>query len=154
MPKNKATPPVVQRGPGHPAHAPTKVDRDTVSLMVAGGIAQDDIAAARGISTNTLRKHYLTELTTGATALNTIVIIELVKRIKAGDLAAIKWWTQSRMGWSERITVDDGKLADTPMRVIVEFVGDAAPPRLEHAARSTGSRLSDEVRRNVVELVG
>ena len=97
--------------------------------MVAGGIAQVDIARARGISAVTLRKHYRAELTNGMTALNTVVIIELVKRIKAGEFPAIKWWTQSRMGWTERIVVDDGKPADIPMRVIVELVGEAAAPR-------------------------
>jgi hypothetical protein len=33
------------------------VDRDTVSVMAAGGIAQVDIARARGISPVTMRKH-------------------------------------------------------------------------------------------------
>ena len=33
------------------------------------------------------------------------------------------------MGWSERIVVNDGKPADTPMRIVVEFVGEAAPPQ-------------------------
>src|SRR5580693_9394179 len=95
--------------------------------MVAGGIAQADIARARGISAVTLRKHYRAGLSAGAASLNTMVLIEHVKRIKAGDFQAIKWWQQARMGWSERIVVDDGKPADTPMRVIVEFVGEAAP---------------------------
>jgi hypothetical protein len=33
------------------------------------------------------------------------------------------------MGWSERIVVNNGKPADTPVRVLVEFVGEAAAPR-------------------------
>jgi hypothetical protein len=144
--------PVISQTPREPApHEPTKVDRDTVSVMVAGGIAQADIARARGISMVTLRKHYRAELTNGMTALNTIVLIELVKRIKAGEFPAMKWWTQARMGWSERVVVDDGKPADTPMRVIVEFVGDAAAPRVDQSAPRIGSRLADTAR---VQLVG
>jgi hypothetical protein len=127
------------------------VDCDTVSAMVAGVIAQVDIARARGISAVTLRKHYRAELTNGMTALNTIVLIELVKRIKAGEFPAMKWWTQSRMGWSERVVVDDGKPADTPMRIIVEFVDEAAPSRVKQSAPRSGSRLSDTAR---VQLVG
>jgi hypothetical protein len=115
--------------------------------MVAGGIAQNDIARARGISAVTLRKHYKQELAAGTTALNTIVLIEHIRRIKAGDFQAIKWWQQARMGWSERIVVDDGKPADTPMRVIVELVGEAAPSRVEQSAPRTGSRLSDTAAR-------
>jgi hypothetical protein len=42
------------------------------------------------------------------------VLIEHVKRIKAGDFHAIRWWQQARVGWLERVVVDDGKPADTP----------------------------------------
>lgn len=145
--------PPKRSGPGQPPHQPTTRDRDTVSLMAAGGIAQVDIARARGISIRTLQKHYKTELATGATALNTVVILEHVKRIKAGDFHAIKWWEQSRMGWREHIVVDDGKPADTPMRVIVEFVGEAGAPRVDQSAPRSGSRLADDIRKNV-QLVG
>jgi hypothetical protein len=141
------------RTAGQPPHDPTKVDRDTVSVMVAGGIAQVDIARARSISVGTLRKHYRQELATGATVLNTIAITEHVKQIRAGNFHAIKWWQQARMGWTERIVVDDGKPADTPMRVVVEFVGEAATPRVDQSAPRTGSRLPDEIRKNV-QLVG
>ena len=34
------------------------------------------------------------------TALNTIVIIAHIERIKVGEFQAIKCWEQSRMGWS------------------------------------------------------
>lgn len=68
-------------------------------------------------------------------------------------MAAAKFWCESRMGWSERITVDDGKLANTPMRVIIELVGDAAPPQVEQSAPKTASRYSDDMRKNV-QLVG
>ena len=98
-------------------------------VMVAGGIAQADIARARGISAVTLRKHYRAELTNGMTALNTIVNIAHIERITAGEFQAIKCWEQSTMGWSERIVVNNGKPADTPVRVPVEFVGEAAAPR-------------------------
>ena len=131
MPTRKplaAAPSPAKRPANRPPHQPTAVDRDTVFTMVAGGIAQVDIARARGISAVTLRKHYRAELTNGMTALNTIVLIEHVKRIKLGDMMAIRWWQQARMGWSERIVVDDGKPADIPMRIIVEFVGEAAAP--------------------------
>jgi hypothetical protein len=97
-PKPQALAPApVKRPPSRPPHEPTKVDRDTVSLMVAGGIAQNDIARARGISAVTLRKYYKEELATGTTALSTIVLIQHIKLIRAGDFHAIKWWQQARM---------------------------------------------------------
>jgi len=150
----KATPPAPppKRPPGPPTHVPTAADRQTVSIMAAGGIAQEDIARARGLSPKTLRKHYRHELQTGATTLNTVAIIEHVKKIRAGDFQAIKWWQQARMGWSEHIVVED-KPSDTPMRVIVELVGEAAQPRAETSAPRAGSRLPDDVRSSV-KLVG
>lgn len=149
-----ATAPLIKRPANRPPHEPTEVDRRSVSVMVAGGIAQADIASARGISVGTLRKYYRQEIRNSTTALNTIVLIEHVKLIRAGNFQAIRWWEQARMGWSERIVVDDGKPADTPMRVIVEFVGDAAPPRIEQSTPRPGSRLTDDIRKNVVQLIG
>lgn len=143
-----------REGEGRPGHAPSDVDRKTVEIMVAGGIVQADIARARDISENTLLKHYRAELDSGMTALNTKVLLAFIKRIEEGDFQAIKWWTQTRMGWSERVVVDDGKPANTPMRVIVEFVGAPGPPLIEQSAPWSGPQLlSDEVRRNV-HLVG
>jgi hypothetical protein len=155
MPKSDAPPPV-KRGPGKPPHEPSQVDRDTVSAMAAGGISQEDIARVRGISRNTLLKHYRHELDTGAAALNTVVIIELVKRIKAGDFAAIRWWTQSRMGWSEKVTIDDPR-RDQALRVVVEFMGKAeAPPVLDDDARlrGMGSVTGVRVPGSLVQLKG
>ena len=96
---------------GQPAHAPTKLDRDTVKVMVAGGITQADIARSRGISLPTLRKHYRAELDNGATELNTMVIVEHVKLIKNGDFAAISGGNKS--GWDgmgARATIPAGSL--------------------------------------------
>ncbi|MFL5253333.1 MAG: hypothetical protein ACJ8AI_10640 [Rhodopila sp.] len=126
MPKTARTSSTPRRPAHRPPHVPTKADRDTAAVMVAGGIAQADIARARGISEPTLRKHYREELDSGQTVLNTVVLIEWVKRIKAGDFQAIKWWTQSRMNFSEKITVDD-PARNQPLRVVVELVGSPAP---------------------------
>jgi hypothetical protein len=143
MPKQKPKP----KRPAHrPEHEPTKQDRDTVQLMVAAGIEQIHIATNRGISRPTLRKQYKKELAGGATAINGIVIAAHIKRILAGDFNAIKFWEQARMGWSEKVVVDDGKPAGTPMRVVVEFVGDAAPARDEPPTPRPGSRLPPDPR--------
>ena len=142
--------PVIGQTPREPATASADQGGSRHCLRDGpGGIAQVDIARARGISAVTLRKHHRNEIDAGTTALNTIVLIEHVKRIKAGDFQAIKWWERSRMGWSERIVVDDGKQADTPMRVIVELVGEAAAPRGDQSAPRSGSHLSENLRETV-----
>ena len=141
--------------PYRPAHEPTDLDRNTVSVMIAAGIAQADVARCRGISAVTLRKHYKHEIATGTTAINTLVVIEHIKRIKAGDFQAIKWWEQSRMGWREHVVVDDSRLQDVPLRVIIELVGDPAPAH-EGAASLSASPVHGTPRPggNYVQLVG
>jgi hypothetical protein len=139
--------------PAHrPAHEPTKVDRDTVKVMVAGGIIQADIARSKGISLPTLRKHYRAELDNGKTELDTMVVVEHVKLIKKGDFAAIKWWQQSRMGWRGDNGDDDGReRPERTMRVTIELVGEPAPSTLDHAPlpREDRKPALNGVRRNV-----
>jgi hypothetical protein len=154
--RNSAAQPVVKRSRGKPAHVPTDVDRETVRVMVAGGFSHDDIARARGISDVTLRKYYREELDAGAAAVNAMVLVEHIKRIKAGDFQAIKFWEQTRMGWSEKVTIDDPR-RDQALRVVVEFMGKAeAPPVLDDDARlrGMGSVTGPRIPGSVVQLKG
>ena len=132
------------------------MDRDTVKVMVAGGIIQADIARSKGISLPTLRKHYRAELDNGKTELDTMVVVEHVKLIKKGDFAAIKWWQQSRMGWRGDGVDEDGReRADRSMRVTIELVGEPAPPTIDHApVRSDDRTRGDNPIRKHVQLVG
>ena len=149
---------------GQPPYVPTDKDRLTVKVMVAGGIEQSAIAGVLGIALKTLRKHFRREIETSAAEVAAQVVASLItmavgQKAAPGRSAlppnfnAAKYYTQARMGWSERIIVDDGKPADTPMRVVVEFVGEAGAPQVEQSAPRTGSRLSDDIRKNV-QLVG
>lgn len=152
MTAKKANPPAIQAR--QQPHVPTRETRQTVELMTAGGIVQEAIAEYIGIKAiKTFRKYYRREVAIGATKINTLVIGQHIKKIQAGDMRAIEWWEKARMGWTEKIMVDDGKPADTPMRVIVELVGEAAAPRVDQSAPRAGPRLPDEVRKNV-QLVG
>lgn len=152
------------RGRGQPQYEPTDKDRLTVKVMVAGGIEQTAIAGVLGISPKTLRKHFRREIETGSAEIGAQVVASVItmavgqksapgRAAMAPNFNAAKWYTQARMGWSEHIVVDEGKRSETPMRVIVELVGDAAAPRVDQSAPSTGSRLPDSIRKNV-QLVG
>ena len=77
-----------------------------VRMMVAGGIIYDDIAAAIGISRSSNKTHYRTELKSGSILTNAMVIANLYRHA-TGDhpnaaVTAAKWWTQARLGWSEK----------------------------------------------------
>lgn len=93
-----------------PKHEPNDERRRTVQMMVAGGIIYDDIAAAMGISRSSLKTHYKKELKTGAILANTGVIANLYRHAAGthkdgkanSSVAAAKYWTQARMGWSEK----------------------------------------------------
>ena len=125
-----APPPVVPAKRGRPAFAPTPMQRETVKLMVAGGIQQPAIAGVLGISEPTLRRHFRKEIANGAAEVALIVVAAHLKRIRAGDMRAIEWWEKARMGWRERVVEDDAKPAEN-LRVIIEFVGDPAPIQIE-----------------------
>jgi hypothetical protein len=83
--------------------------------------------------------------------LNSIVISEHVKAVSGRELPRHQVVKQARMGGSENIVVDAGKPSDAPMRVIVELVGEAAPPRVEQSAPQGGPLWSGGTR---VQLVG
>jgi hypothetical protein len=169
-PRVQAPRPAAKRPEGRPVYEATDKDRLTVKVMVAGGIEQRAIAGVLGISGPTLRKHFRREIDTGAAEISAQVVSSLItmaigrpgrratENVAAqpavpANFNAAKWYSQARMGWTEHIIVDDGKPADTPMRVVVEFVGEAAAPRVDQSAPRTGSRLPDDIRKNV-QLVG
>jgi hypothetical protein len=109
-PKPKpAIPASPAKRPSHrPPFEPTKEQRLTVEVMTAGGIDQASICGMLKITLKTFRKHFRHEIDTAVASVNMIVVAAHLKRIKAGDMNAIKWWEQSRMNWQERLVVVEG----------------------------------------------
>lgn len=87
------------------------------------------------------------------------VKIITVKRVAPPDTgAAIMWLTNRQKGlWRNTQSLQqldkNGNPTDAPMRVVIELVGDPAPPRVEHEERATGSRLSETIRKQI-EFIG
>lgn len=114
------------RKPGRPKHVPNEKGCRRVIAWSGGGIKQDAIAISLGISTPTLVKHYPAELRTGKARMDALAISVLVAAMQRGGkeaVAAAKWWTQARMGWSKMVIMDDGKPGDTLLGIIIELVG-------------------------------
>jgi len=152
----RATAPVSVAPPakrGRPEHVPSIGSRAKVTAWTGGGIDQEQIAKALSINRRTLAKHYKVELDAGRGTMDGMAITALALAMQRGGkeaVAAAKWWTQSRMGWSEKLTIDDvTALKDTPMRVIIELVGD---PAVADTAPSR-PRLGFDAD-NLVQLVG
>lgn len=156
-PKPKPAPAPASPAPpahgGKPEHAPTTSTRAKVTAWTGGGIDQAQIARALGIAPRTLSKHYRVELAAGRGTMDGMAITALALAMQRGGkeaVAAAKWWTQSRMGWSEKLTIDDvTALKDTPMRVIIELVGDPAVADTAPARPRSGFDAD-----NLVQLVG
>jgi hypothetical protein len=92
---------------GRPAYVPSDRDRSTVRVMVAGGVEQMHICAVLKISVRSLRRHFGREIAAGAAEANAAVIASLFRMATRGDnFPAAKWWSQARMGWSERVTLN------------------------------------------------
>lgn len=126
--------------PAKVEHVPTPTTQARVTAWAGGGIIQEDIARALGITRRVLARYYKPQLDAGKATIDGLAVSAIVRAMQGTgkeSFAAAKWWTQSRMGWTEKLIIDDGKLADVPMRVIIELVGDApiieqgpAKPRL------------------------
>lgn len=98
---------------GRPAFAPTEDQRRQVKAMAAYGVPQGDIATVLDIDVKTLRKHFWTELQTGAIEANAKVAQSLFQRAttekgSAGVTAAI-FWLKTRAGWREQAAEELGK---------------------------------------------
>ncbi len=109
-----------------PSHTPSKESRALVKVMAAGGIEQAHMAGALGISRPTLRKHYKTEIAHGGSEANAQVVAALFKAAVGsanapGNVKAQIWWTQSRMGWRETMTVENVGKDGRPIEQTVTY---------------------------------
>jgi hypothetical protein len=59
----------------------------------------------------------------------------------------------ARMGWRGDTTDEDSRLPDQSMRVVVELVGEKAPPTIDQAPLRPDREARDAVRKHV-QLVG
>jgi len=99
-------------GAGRPAFEPTADERKKVETLSGYGLPMDQIAILirDGISIDTLRAHFETELKSGKAKANVRIAQTLFQKAMSGSEAAMIWWTKSQMRWSERheITGVDG----------------------------------------------
>jgi hypothetical protein len=138
---------------GRPPYVPTAKERKWVRTAAAADMPAADMCARLAISITTLRKAFRVELNS-ALADQIVRVAGNFTRIASGSgksaaWAADRWLTKRAPAqWGDRVVVEPSA---TPMRVVVEFVGEAAAPRDEQSPTRT-SRL-DDIRKNV-QLVG
>jgi len=81
---------------GRPEHKPTAATRRQVAAAAGGGMRQEDIANAIGISVPTLRKHYEAELSAGAARERMAVLQKVLAQAKKGSTSAARLYLQQQ----------------------------------------------------------
>ena len=95
--------------PGRPAYEADEKTRAQVKMLAAMGVPDYDIAKVIGVSSPTLRKHYMAELETGHIEANAQVAQSLFKQATNKDkpnVSAAIFWLKCRAEWRE-----DGKVS-------------------------------------------
>lgn len=77
-------------GAGRPRYEPDEASRAKVSLLLAAGMPQADIARALGITEPTLRGAYVDELATGAARMRAQSLAMLYSSARKGNVSAQK----------------------------------------------------------------
>lgn len=101
-------------GAGRKPFEPTDAERKQVEALSGYGLPIEQIAVLvrDGIDTDTLRKHFATELVSGKAKANGQVGKTLFQKVMAGDTTAAIWWSKTQMRWKEvqqhEITGADG----------------------------------------------
>ena len=89
---------------GRRAHRPDATSRRQVEAMSAYGVPEADVARVIGIDPKTLRKHYRTELDTGAVKA-TAKVAEFLYRKATSEgqqcVTAAIFWLKTRGQWKE-----------------------------------------------------
>jgi hypothetical protein len=106
---------------GRPPHVPTDATRQTVALHATVGTRQEVIAEILGISTDSLQRHYRSELDTSREKANAAVGGALYKKAMSGDTASMIFWLKTRARWRETVDIsnEDGSLKSEPVAAMV-----------------------------------
>jgi hypothetical protein len=90
-------------GAGRPAFDATDAERKQVEALSGYGLPIEQIAVLirEGIDTDTLRKHFATELQSGKAKANAQVGKTLFQKAMGGDTTAMIWWSKTQMRWAE-----------------------------------------------------
>lgn len=92
-----------REGSGRKPFEPTDPERKQVEALSGYGLPIEQIAVLirEGIDTDTLRKHFATELQSGKAKANAQVGKTLFQKVMAGDTTAAIWWSKTQMRWAE-----------------------------------------------------
>jgi hypothetical protein len=95
-------------GAGRPAFEASETERKQVEALSGYGLPLEQIAVLvrKGISVETLTKHFADELISGKAKANSQVGRTLFQKATGGDTTAMIWWSKTQMKWSETQKVE------------------------------------------------
>ncbi|MEY4294326.1 MAG: hypothetical protein RLY82_14 [Pseudomonadota bacterium] len=109
---------------------PTNKEREQVEAMSGYGLPHENIAALirQGIDSDTLKKHFKSELATGKAKANAKVGQTLFQKATGGDTTAMIWWSKTQMKWAETQKIEhtspDGSMS--PKGLDASLLSDSA----------------------------
>jgi hypothetical protein len=99
---------------GRPPFEPTDEQRQQVQAMAGMGMRHEDICVltinpttGSGVSTATLHKHFKEELLAGGARAKMQIAQSLFARMREGNVAANIFLAKVRLGWSEKVEIED-----------------------------------------------
>lgn len=129
------------------SYKPTDADRNTVRIMAAAGVSQQDIATCigtKGISEPTLRKHFARELKTAYLMANAQAVAKLFEAVNKGESWAVCFWLKCRARWQEVVRYEHTGANEGPMRIDV-IHGETDPKQiLARRMAELAARLNPE----------
>ena len=122
-----------REGAGRPAFVPDDAERRQVEALAGYGLPFEHIAVLvrKGISLDTLRAHFASELVTGKAKANGQIGKTLFQKATNGDTTAMIWWTKTQMRWREVSSLEVSGAGGKPLQI-------------DHRHQLNLSSLSDE----------
>lgn len=106
---------------GRPPHKPTNETRATVIDLKSCGVPHKMIAARIGIDSNTLERHYRSELDVAMIENIKVAKRRLFDRIEDGEVGAIAFFLKAQAGWSEKTNVELTGAGGGPVETNIVF---------------------------------
>lgn len=136
-----------QPGAGRKPFEPTETERKQVEALSGYGLPLDQIAVLvrKGISVDTLTKHFADELISGKAKANSQVGRTLFQKATSGDTTAMIWWSKTQMKWSETVKNEHTGANGAPISVAsVDFKGLSDAELAQMQALMTKAKGSEE----------
>jgi hypothetical protein len=102
-------------------HKPTPEMRKQVEQASGLGLPHDQICALIGISDETLRKYYKSELGIGKAKASAQVAKTLFNKAQSGDTTALIWWTKAQMRWAETQRHENTGAEGGPVELVIRW---------------------------------